>query len=79
MMELDKKFELLPKLDFNIDKLNQKASQLGSQLQVVDTRLLSMQDNLKESKESEISSEVVLNKLGKIESELKNMSATSHN
>ena len=74
--------KILPDLDFKLEKFGRKLSDLGGQLQVVDNRLLSLQDSVADSTESdplsEITSQGVLSTLTNIESLIKNSTARSH-
>ena len=74
--------KILPDLDFKLEKFGRKLSDLGGQLQVVDNRLLSLQDSVADSAESdplsEITSQGVLSTLTNIESLIKNSTARSH-
>jgi len=80
-VQLVQKLKILPQVDLNIEKIDQKMTQLESQLHGVNTRLISLQDNNNKSRESDEDtfSEVMLSKLSKIESELQNVSSSGHN
>jgi len=80
-VQLVQKLKILPQVDLNIEKIDQKMTQLESQLHGVNTRMISLQDNNNKSRESDEDtfSEVMLSKLSKIESELQNVSSSGHN
>jgi len=82
LVEHTNKVKILPDLDFKLEKFGRKLSDLGGQLQVVDNRLLSLQDSVADSTESdplsEITSQGVLSTLTNIESLIKNSTARSH-
>lgn len=82
LLDHTNKVKILPDLDFKLEKFGRKLSDLGGQLQVVDNRLLSLQDSVAEqsSKDplSEITSQGVLSTLTNIESLIKNSTARNH-
>jgi hypothetical protein len=82
LVEHTNKVKILPNIDFKLEKFGRKLSDLGGQLQVVDNRLLSLQDAVADqsSKDplSEITSQRVLSTLTNIESLIKNSTARSH-
>jgi len=82
LAEHTNKLNTLPDIDFKMEKLSRKLSDLGGQLQVVDNRLLSLQDSTSQkfTKDplAEITSQGVMASLTNIESLIKNSSARNH-
>jgi len=74
MFKLQEKIDIIPQVDFNLEKLNQKVSKIDKQLNLMDTRMIMLQDSFKESSKqgTEIYTEAFLTKLNKIESGLNN-------
>jgi len=76
--QLKTKFEILPKLDTNIAKLNQKMASLGSQLKAMDTSLITVQNTIAKDSGRNAPVDKLSIKVDKIESKLKNMSTSIH-
>ena len=75
--------KILPDIDFKLEKFGRKLSDLGGQLQVVDNRLLSLQDSVADQASSsdplhDVTSQGVLATLTNIESLIKNSTARNH-
>eukprot|EP00092_Neocalanus_flemingeri_P027836 GFUD01030219.1.p1 GENE.GFUD01030219.1~~GFUD01030219.1.p1 ORF type:complete len:765 (-),score=159.24 GFUD01030219.1:331-2625(-) len=82
LLDQTNKVKILPDIDFKLEKFGRKLSDLGGQLQVVDNRLLSLQDSVADQSStdplSEITSQGVLSTLNNIESLIKNSTARTH-
>jgi len=82
LAEHTNKLNTLPDIDFKMEKLGRKLSDLGGQLQVVDNRLLSLQDSSSQQVPTdplaEITAQGVMATLTNIESLIKNSTARNH-
>jgi len=73
LLDNSNKVNILPDIDFKLETFGRKLSDLGGQLQVVDNRLLSLQDSVADQPSSG-----VMSTLNSIESLIKNSTTRTH-
>jgi len=76
------RLDKLPNMEFKLETVSKKVDDIGGQLQIVDTRLMSLQDQSKENKGGVSSGSIhpdVAGTLQKIEAQLKNISTSRSN